>query len=120
MLEHTAPEAIVNPDIVDLLATTFHELREGTSLEGSKIETPSAVMSTAEAVSLYYQTALTSFYYETDLSVDVLAQNIRAAVLKESKDDLPRLKSYWNTVVKARGDKFDLWRKFYEARKWIK
>ena len=119
LLSNTAPEAKVEPDVVDLLATTFHELREGTSLEGAKIEVPSSVMSTAEAVSLYYQTALSAYYYETNLSVDALVQNIRSAVLKESDDDLPRLKIYWNTVVKGRSKSSKLWKEYYEARKWI-
>ncbi|MDR1961383.1 MAG: AAA family ATPase [Gracilibacteraceae bacterium] len=120
LLKEAAPEAPVREDIVKLLATAFHELREGESSEGHKIESPAAVMSTAEAVSLYYQTALTSHYYETEISVDVLAQNIRSAVLKESKDDLPRLKAYWNTVVKARAGKDALWQRFFEARSWLK
>jgi MoxR-like ATPase len=120
MLRFAAPEAAVDPDIIDLLATTFHELREGSSAEGNKIESPSAVMSTAEAVSLYYQSALSAYYYGTDISMDTLVQNIRSAVLKESKDDLPRLKSYWNTVIKGRSEGNKLWKRYYEARKWIR
>lgn len=120
MLADTAPEAPVDQDIVELLATTFHELREGESIEGAKIESPAAVMSTAEAVSLYYQSALSAYYYGGEISMDTLAQNIRAAVLKESNDDLPRLKAYWNTVVKTRSEKSNLWNDFYEARKWIR
>lgn len=120
LLQSGAPGMKVDTDIVELLATTFHELREGISLEGAKIESPGAVMSTAEAVSLYYQSALSAYYYDGPVSVDTLAQNIRAAVLKESRDDLPRLKAYWNTVVKIRGQKQPLWHDFYEARKWIR
>ena len=120
LLSDTAPEAVVEPDIVELLATTFHELREGQSIDGAKIETPSAVMSTAEAVSLYYQSALSAYYYDGGISMDTLAQNIRAAVLKESRDDLPRLKAYWNTIIKGRAEQSRLWKSFYEARKWIR
>lgn len=120
LLKDTAPGSRVDPDIVELLATTFHELREGQSIEGTKIESPSAVMSTAEAVSLYYQSALSAYYYDGDITMETLAQNIRAAVLKESRDDLPRLKAYWNTTVKNRGEKNRLWKQFYEARKWIR
>jgi MoxR-like ATPase len=120
MLSDTAPGMAVETDIVELLATTFHELREGQSIEGAKIESPGAVMSTAEAVSLYYQSALSAYYYDGGISLDMLTQNIRAAVLKESRDDLPRLKAYWNTVVKGRADQSDLWQQLYEARKWIK
>ena len=110
----------IDEDIVELLATTFNELREGVSKEGKKIESPSSVMSTAEAVSLYHQSALTSYYYETDISIDTLVQNITTTVLKEGKDDLPRLKNYFSTVIKSRAETDELWQKFYEARKWIK
>jgi MoxR-like ATPase len=120
LLADSAPEAKVDPDIVELLATTFHELREGVSVEGTKIESPAAVMSTAEAVSLYYQSALTAYYYGDEISMETLAQNIRSAVLKESKDDLPRLRSYWNTVVKRRGADGGLWQDFYAAKQWIR
>lgn len=120
MLEDIDTEIAINDDIVELLATTFNELREGISKEGTKIESPASVMSTAEAVSLYCQSALTAYYYDEDISIDTLVQNIRTAVLKESKDDLPRLKNYFNTVIKNRAQKEKLWARFYEARKWIR
>jgi len=119
LLAGTDPAISVQPDVVEILATTFQELREGQTREGAKIESPSAVMSTAEAVSLYYQSALTAYYYGGGVTMDALTQNIKAAVLKESRDDLPRLKNYWNTVVKARAVGSKLWKSLYEARKWI-
>lgn len=120
LLADTAPDVNIQPDIVEILATTFQELRQGQTREGAKIESPAAVMSTAEAVSLYFQSALTSYYYDESISMDILAQNIKAAVLKESQDDLPRLKNYWNTVIKNRAGNSKLWNSFYEARKWIR
>jgi len=113
---------LVDRDIVGLIATTFHELREGQSAEGTKIDQPSAVMSTAEAVSVYYQTALAGFYYGGGrLSVDNLVQNLVGAVVKENRDDVQKLKGYFNSVVKARSkSEGKLWDAFYEARKWIK
>jgi MoxR-like ATPase len=115
-----APGAPVDSDVIALLATTFHELREGVTAEGQKIDSPSSAMSTAEAVSLYCQSALTAYYYGEGLSLDVLAQNIRSAVLKESVADLPRLRSYWNTVVKKRSALSRNWKKFFEAGKWMR
>ncbi|MCL2360476.1 MAG: AAA family ATPase [Defluviitaleaceae bacterium] len=114
-------KALTDKDIVNLIATTFHELRTGKSADGAKIDPPSAVMSTAEAVSVYYQTALTAHYYNAGkLSVDNLVQNLMGAVVKESRDDISKLKSYFNTVVKNRSKSGKLWEAFYEARKWIR
>ncbi|MCL2772967.1 MAG: AAA family ATPase, partial [Oscillospiraceae bacterium] len=121
LLDKIDPKIKINDDVVEILATTFHELREGESREGTKIESPAAVMSTAEAVAIYYQSALSAYYYgENDISMDDLAQNIKAAALKESRDDLPRLKNYWNTILKTRSEKDKKWKDIYEARKWIK
>ena len=111
---------LIDKDIVGLIATAFHELREGMSAEGTKIDKTTAVMSTAEAVSVYYQTALTGYYYDGGkISIDNLVQNMLGAVVKENRDDVQKLKAYFNTVAKQRGDK-GLWKQFYEARKYVK
>ena len=115
-------EKLIDKDIINLIATTFHELREGQSAEGVKIDPPTAVMSTAEAVSVYYQTALTGYYYDkSQISVDNVVQNLMGAVVKENRDDVAKLKAYFNSVVKTRSkDKGGRWNDFYDARKWIK
>lgn len=112
----------VDTDVAELLATTYHELREGISDIGVKVERPSAVMSTAEAVSVYYQTLSNAWYYEyPDLSMEDLTQNLTNAVCKDSKDDLDKLKSYFNTVVKQRAEKVGgRWKEFYTARKYLR
>ena len=53
-------------------------------------------MSTAEAVSVYYQSMMNSYYYgESQINVDGLVQNIIGAVAKETRDDLEKLKNYF-------------------------
>ena len=115
-------EIEVDTNIAKLLASTFHELREGISSEGMRIDKPSAVMSTAEAVSVYYQTMMTSYYYgDSNIGLDSMVQNILGAVAKENRDDLEKLRNYFNVIVKYRAVEGDeLWKKYYEARKWIK
>ena len=109
-------------DVAELLAATYHELREGISSYGHRIDKPAAVMSTAEAVSVYYQTMLTGYYYgERRMNVGCLVQNLVGAVSKENKDDLEKVKGYFHTVVKDKSDKEGgLWKQYYEARKWLK
>lgn len=109
-------------DIAELLASTYHELREGISSLGHQIDKPAAVMSTAEAVSVYYQTLLTGYYYgDGTVSTDCLVQNLLGAVAKENRDDIVKIKGYFNTVIKDKGNKEGgLWMKYYEARKWIR
>ena len=115
-------EMKVDENVAELLASTFHELREGISAQGTRIDKPSAVMSTAEAVSVYYQSMMNAYYYgDSEISVDSLVQNIIGAVAKESRDDLEKLKNYFNVIVKSKAvEGGELWKKYYEARKWIK
>ncbi len=109
-------------DVAELLASTYHELREGVSSMGHRIDKPVSVMSTAEAVSVYYQTMLTRYYYgDSRMSVDCLVQNLVGAVSKENKEDLEKVKGYFNTVIKDKSAKEGgLWKEYYEARKWLK
>lgn len=113
----------MEPDeqVADLLAYTYHELREGVSSLGHRIDKPAAVMSTAEAVSVYFQTMLGAYFYGEGGMIDSLVQNLIGAVAKESRDDLVKVKGYFQTVVKDRGkQEGGLWEKYYEARKWIR
>ena len=112
----------VDTDVAELLAITYHELREGISDHGIKIEKPSVVMSIAEAVSVFYQTMSNAWYYEEDqLSLADLTQNLNNAVCKDTKDDLEKLKGYFNTVIKSKSEKVGgIWTEFYETRKYLK
>lgn len=109
-------------DVAELLASTYHELREGVSSLGHRIDKPGAVMSTAEAVSVYYQTMLTGYYYgDGHLNVECLVQNLVGAISKEDRDDLEKVRGYFNTVVRDKSSKEGgLWKQYYEARKWLK
>ena len=53
----------IDYDVVNVLATTFNELRNGRSEDNTKLQELNSIMSTAEAVSVYYQSALHSYYY---------------------------------------------------------
>ncbi len=112
----------VDEDVAELLASTYHELREGVSSMGHRIDRPSAVMSTAEAVSVYYQTMMTAYYYgDAGMDLGCLVQNLVGAVQKENREDMEKLRSYFQTVVRDKGGKEGgLWNDYYEARKYLK
>ena len=114
-------EMPIDTDVAELLAITYHELREGVSENGMKIDKPSAVMSTAEAVSVYYQTLSNAWYYEEKINLAELTQNLNNAVCKDTKDDLERLKAYFNTVIKFKAEKLGgIWKEFYDTKKYLK
>lgn len=109
----------VDEDVAEILASTYHELREGVSSLGHRIDHPAAVMSTAEAVSVYYQTMLNAYYYgDSRMDMNCLVQNLVGAVQKENADDMEKLRSYFQTVVRDKGVKEGgLWNQYYEERK---
>lgn len=115
-------EMPVQEEVVDILASTFNELRNGTSFEKAKIQKVSGVMSTAEAVSVYYQSALDAYYYgDGTVSMRSLVQNLLGAVMKENKDDLPKLKDYFNGVVRLKAERQGgRWKEYYDNRTWLK
>ncbi len=115
-------EMSADEDVAELLASTYHELREGVSSMGHRIDSPTAVMSTAEAVSVYYQTMIGGYYYGNgQMDVDCLVQNLVGALSKENKEDLSKVKEYFNTVVKDKSSKEGgVWKQYYEARKWLR
>lgn len=105
-----------------LLAATFHELREGVSSTGQRVDSPGSVMSTAEAVSVYYQTMMSAWYYGNGkMDMGCMVQNLTGAVLKESREDLEKLKSYFSTVVRDKSEREGgLWKSYYEARRQLR
>lgn len=120
LLMYSGVQATVDAEIVELLATTFMELRTGMTREGYKIDTPQSVMSTAEAVSVYVQSAMTSYYYENkSISLDRLVQNMLGTIAKENDKDLGVLKTYFSKVVKERAKDNELWNAYYQEKKWI-
>lgn len=112
----------VDTDAAELLAVTYHELREGVTAEGTLVDRPNAVMSTAEAVSVYYQTLSHAWYYGNGrIDLRVMTENLLGAVCKENKDDLEKLKSYFRTAVKDKSSKVGgLWTEYSETAKLLK
>jgi len=111
----------VDTDVAELLAVTYHELREGITAEGTVVERPAAVMSTAEAVSVYYQALCHAWYYGSGrIEPAVLTEGLLGAVCKENKDDLGKLRGYFKTVSKEKSKNGELWKEYTETAKLLK
>lgn len=115
-------EMQADEDVAEILASTYHELREGISSMGHRIDRPSAVMSTAEAVSVYYQTMMNAYYYgDSNMDMKSLVQNLTGAINKENQDDMEKVKSYFNTVIRDKeGKEGGIWKEYYAARKYLR
>ncbi len=105
-------------DVTELLVTTFHELRNGKTATGKGIETLSTVMSTAEAVSVGYAAGIHAYYYgDGDVKPEHIVTSMVGSALKDSPEDLKKLRNYFNHVVKDK--KGPTWETYYEARKYL-
>ena len=113
----------VDENVAEILASTYHELREGISSMGHRIDRlENVVMSTAEAVSVYYQSMISGYYYgDGVITMDSLVQNLVGAVTKDSKDELGKIRDYFNTVIRDKSEKEGgLWSEYYKAAKWLR
>ena len=108
----------LTPDIVELLVTTFHELRNGQTSDGKAIDTLTTAMSTAEAVSTAYAAGIHAYYYGAgEVEPAHLVQHLAGSALKDAPDDVKKLEHYFNHVVKNR--RRGAWPAYYEARKHL-
>ena len=79
-------------------------------------------MSTAEAISVYYQTLMGAYYYgDGKLDMGSLVDNLVGAVAKESGDDLEKVANYFSAVVREKARlEGGAWKKYYAARSRLK
>ncbi len=118
LLARAAIPLSLPPDMVELLVTTFHELRGAKTGSGKALEPLSTVMSTAEAVSVGYAAGIQAYYYGSgSVAAEHLVQNLVGSALKDTAEDLKKLRHYFEHVVKGR--KGAGWRDYYEARKHL-
>lgn len=108
----------VDARLLDILVTTFRDLREGRTGEGWNVERPSAVMSTAEAVTV--AAAITrqgAFFPAKKDPVSLLPGYLLGVVLKDNQEDRDRLLAYWDGPIRRRSESDALWKRMYELRK---
>ncbi len=93
----------VKPDqeIVQALVTIFHELRNGQTLDGRSTDRlASAVMSTAEAVSVAHAMGVFAFYYrEGEMVAEDFTDFLVGAAIKDNLTDLARMNHYFETEI---------------------
>ena len=108
------------PDVMEVLVSTFQDLRSGSSADGTVIERPSTVMSTAEAVAVGFSAGLEAHYFGNGaMEGSHIARQLLGTVLKDNPEDAKKLRQYFDVVVKARARKSRAWQSYWEARKCL-
>jgi MoxR-like ATPase len=104
-----------SPDVLEVLVTTFRELRSGLDKEGNAGERLSTVVSTAEAVSVAHAVSLRGHYLRGDAGqpADII-EALAGAAAKDNADDLKKIRRYIEQRASRR--KGEHWRAFHAAR----
>ena len=104
-----------SPDLLEVLVTTFRELRTGESTDGQSMEKLSTVMSTAEAVSVGFSMGVKGYFMGPgEATASDLVECMAGAAVKDDPEDLKRLRRYIEQRVSKRKGK--AWKAVYEAR----
>ena len=118
LLDRAQIEVDVEPDVIELLVTAFHDLRAGSTAEGVVVEKPTAVMSSAEAVSVGYAACLDAHYFgNNEVNGEHIARQLIGTVLKDNPEDGKKLGHYFDVVVKQRAQRQPQWKRMFEARR---
>jgi hypothetical protein len=93
------------------LVTIFRELRNGRTEDGrTQLKSPSATLSTAEAISVVNQSrALSHHFGNGDLTPDHLAASLTGAIIKDRGQDESVWREYLDVIVRNRKGWEDLW-----------
>jgi len=118
LLQESGVPHALQPDVLEVLVTTFRELRSGETKDGQAMERLSSVMSTAEAVSTAHAVGVRGFYLRggAGTAADVV-ECLAGTAAKDNADDLKRIRRYLEQRAKAK--KGQHWREFYEARQLL-
>lgn len=115
LLARAGVPVTIPPDLTEVLVTAFHELRNAKDETGKALEPLTTPMSTAEAISTGYAAGLHAWFYEDGPARAVhLVQHLAGTALKDSPDDLKKLRHYFSHVVKGKSG--EAWKDLYAAR----
>jgi MoxR-like ATPase len=97
-----------------LLVTLFQELRAGmTKDKKTKIKSPGSVLSTAEAISVLFNSGILAAQFGSgQVTPADLTRSLAGALTKDGAEDVKVVREYCETVAKGRGG---LWKELYEA-----
>jgi MoxR-like ATPase len=115
LLSHDAIKLMPADDMLEVLVTTFRDLRLGVDQDGKAGDRLSTAVSTAEAVSVAYAVVLRGYYLRGDAGrPSDIVEALAGAAAKDNPEDLKKLRHYIeHRAAKRKGDH---WRDFHAAR----
>jgi MoxR-like ATPase len=100
LLRRSGVTVTPSKDVLEVLVTTFRELRTGVSDRGEPMDRMTSVLSTAEAVSVAHAVGLRGWYLrgEAGTAADII-ECLAGAAAKDNAEDLARLRRYLEQQV---------------------
>jgi len=115
LLERSGVPEAPPDDVLEILVTTFRELRSGELSDGTRMESLGAALSTAECVAVAHAVGVRGYYTRggAPTAADVV-QALAGTAAKDDPEDLRRIRRYLEQRVKAKEGAH--WEAFYAAR----
>lgn len=115
LLRQSGVGAAPDRDVLEVLVSAFRDLRSGSTASGAAGDRLSAVMSTAEAVSVAHAVGLRGWFLrgEPGSAADVVAC-LAGTAAKDNPDDLARVRRYLEQQAPKRDGRH--WRELHDAR----
>ena len=115
LLERSGVPAAPDEKVLEMLVTTFRELRSGETTDGQALERPSAVLSTAEAVAVAHAVGVRGWFLRGGTgSAEDLVECLAGTAVKDNAEDLQRLRRYFEQRIRRKSGEH--WQRLYEAR----
>lgn len=115
LLQRSGVQVAPRRDVLEVLVTTFRELRTGVTDTGDPIDQMSSVMSTAEAVSVAHAVGLRGWFLRGEAgSPGDIVECLAGTAAKDDADDLARLRRYIEQQVPRKKGRH--WKAMHDAR----
>ncbi|WNV84676.1 AAA family ATPase [Umezawaea sp. Da 62-37] len=115
LLERSGVGVQPRRDVLEVLVTTFRELRDGVTSSGQPMDRLTTVMSTAEAVSVAHAVGLRGWFLRGEAGTPAdLVECLAGTAAKDNPDDLARLRRYLEQQASRR--KGAHWQALHQAR----
>jgi MoxR-like ATPase len=102
-------------DVLEVLVTTFRELRAGVTEHGDALDRMSSVMSTAEAVAVAHAVGLRGWFLRSEAGNEAdIVQCLGGTAAKDDAEDLARLRRYLEQQVPRKKGRH--WKALHDAR----
>ncbi|MEM7249810.1 MAG: AAA family ATPase [Pseudomonadota bacterium] len=94
----------LDSSVIDVVVTAFNEMRAG-AVDGTRIDPPTAVLSTAEMIGVTYSAAVERYYFDNaPVRPSDISRHLVGVVIKDDEADVQRFRDYVRIVKRKRGE----------------